>query len=432
MRAYNSRVSASVPLPHPRGPLGGYRVLDLADEKGQLCARLLGELGADVIKVEPREGHATRANGPFYRDEAGRESSLWWWAMNAGKRSVTCEPRVAAGRELLHRLAAAADAIVETSAPASEEARAHGADPHALMRANPGAVVVSVTNFGQSGPLRDLPATDIVASAMGGHMYLNGGDECGPVRTTVPQAYAQANAQAAVGAVIALYARGANGGLGQHVDRLHAGGHGERHGQRAADVGPAGREQPRARFGAHDRGAAGAALHPPDGGRLGGGAHLRRPHGAERERHDRLAGGDGRGGAAGFAALARAAGDGGAAGGGRAGPADGDAGALLPPAPQGRAGGGAQARGAGWAPVYGPREIVECEQLAARDYWVRVRHDDIGESFVYPGAPFILSRTPWKQRGRAPHVGEHNDDVYGDLLGIDAGERARLRRAMAV
>jgi crotonobetainyl-CoA:carnitine CoA-transferase CaiB-like acyl-CoA transferase len=88
-----------VPLPHPRGPLAGYRVLDFADEKGQLCARLLGELGADVIKVEPpREGDATRQKGPFYRGEQGPETSLYWWAMNAGKRSVTAQLKLEAGR----------------------------------------------------------------------------------------------------------------------------------------------------------------------------------------------------------------------------------------------------------------------------------------------------------------------------------------------
>ena len=93
---------------------------------------------------------------------------------------------------------------------------------------------------------------------------------------------------------------------------------------------------------------------------------------------------------------------------------------------------GAQERGAGWAPVYSPGDIVECEQLAARDYWIRVPHEDLGESFVYPGAPFILAKTPWKQRGRAPHVGEHNEAVYGELLGLEAAEIARLRRTMVI
>ena len=72
----------------------------------------------------------------------------------------------------------------------------------------------------------------------------------------------------------------------------------------------------------------------------------------------------------------------------------------------------AQRRGAGWAPIFSPGDIVDSEHLAARDYWVRVQHEDLGESFVYPGAPFRMSETPWQQRGRAPHVGEHNAEIY--------------------
>ena len=92
----------------------------------------------------------------------------------------------------------------------------------------------------------------------------------------------------------------------------------------------------------------------------------------------------------------------------------------------------AQTRGAGWAPVFTPREIVDSKQLAARDYWVSVRHEDIGESFIYPGAPFKLSQTPWKQRGRAPHAGEHNSAVYGELLGLDEAAVRRLRMKMVI
>src|SRR5205814_2199710 len=96
-----------VPLPHPYGPLAGYRVLDLADEKGQLCGRLLGEMGADVFKVEPPTGDRTRTNGPFFNAESGPDSSLWWWVMNAGKRSLTCDLEQEAGRNLFRELVAA-------------------------------------------------------------------------------------------------------------------------------------------------------------------------------------------------------------------------------------------------------------------------------------------------------------------------------------
>ena len=419
-----------VPLPHPDGPLAGYRVIDLADEKGQLCARLLAELGADVIKVEPRAGDRTRANGPFFRDEEGRESSLYWWAMNAGKRSVTCEMRLEAGRDLFHRLVAGADAVIETSAPGT--AKEIGADPRTLAKVNPGAVIVSITNYGQTGPARNLPASDIVGSAMGGHMYLNGSDEHGPVRTTAPQSYAQVNLQAAVGAVIALYARGANDGLGQHVDvsMQEAMANAMDNAQQTWDIlqinnrGPGsgrmvgGRVGPRYIYETADGWVAALGL----GGLIGANSAvmidwldqtgeagpLTAPHWRERlsvvqpleEGEQELVVG------------------------------------LLQKFCRTRRKDDlvreAQARGAGWAPVYSPREIVESDQLAARDYWVQVRHEDIGETFVYPGAPWKLSGTPWKQRGRAPHLGEHSAEVYGEVLGLEPDEIAKLRRSMVI
>ena len=419
-----------VPLPHPDGPLTGYRVIDLADEKGQLCARLLAELGADVIKVEPRAGDRTRANGPFFRDEEGRESSLYWWAMNAGKRSVTCELRLEPGRDLFHRLVAGADAVIETSAPGT--AKDTGADPRTLQKVNPGAVVVSITNYGQTGPARNLPATDIVGSATGGHMYLNGSDERGPVRTTAPQAYAQVNLQAAVGAVIALYARGANDGLGQHVDvsMQESMANAMDNAQQTWDIlqinnrGPGsgrmvgGRVGPRYVYETADGWVAalglGGLIGPNSAvmidwlDQTGEAGPLTSPHWRERlsvvqpleEGEQELVVG------------------------------------LLQKFCRTRRKDDlvreAQARGAGWAPVYSPREIVESDQLSARDYWVQVRHEDIGETFVYPGAPWKLSGTPWKQRGRAPHLGEHTAEVYGEVLGLEPDEISKLRRSMVI
>jgi benzylsuccinate CoA-transferase BbsE subunit len=419
-----------VPLPHPGGPLAGYRVLDLADEKGQLCARLLAELGADVIKVEPREGDRTRRNGPFFRGEQGPATSLYWWAMNAGKRSVTCELRLAEGRELARRLAAACDMVIETFPPG--RARELGLDYRSLSALNEGLIQLSITNFGQTGPYRNLKATDIVGSAMGGHMHLNGDDEHGPVRTTAPQAYAQVNVQAAVGAAIALYARGADGGLGQHVDVSM-----QEAMSNAMDAAQATWDILRVNW---------------------RGPGLRRSSGATLTAKYLYEASDGW-----VAALSA---------GGLIGPnanamvdwldETGEAGPLaapefreklVTPVPLGEDERAvveetlaafcrkrkkedlvaeAQRRNGGWAPIFSPHEIVESKQLAARDYWVRVRHDDIGESFVYPGAPFRLSETPWQQRGRAPAIGEHNEQVYGQLLGLDAAELRRLRARMVI
>ncbi|MFN0096183.1 MAG: CaiB/BaiF CoA transferase family protein [Dehalococcoidia bacterium] len=424
-------MTAPLPIPHPPGPLAGYRVLDFADEKGQLCARLLGELGADVIKVEPpREGDPTRAKGPFYKGEAGKERSLLWWAMNAGKRSATCQLKLAAGRELMHRLVATADIVIETNQPG--EAAALGLDYRSIRQANPAAVLVSITNFGQTGPYKSWQATDLVAVAMGGQMHLNGSAERGPVRCAAPQALVQANAQAAVGALTALYARGAGDGQGQHVDvsMQEAVANTMDNAQATWDIrginfsGPGlrrnntGYTTPRYLFECADGwvaalqagglvGASSGAIidwlaaagedngldTPEWRARL---AEVRPLDEAERNRVDATM--------AAFCKTRKKV-------------------ELVTEA---------QRRNAGWAPVFTPREIVESEHLAAREYWIAVPHEDLGETFLYPGAPWKLEKTPWAQRGRAPHVGEHNADVYGGLLGASEAELKQWRARMVI
>ncbi len=414
---------------HP-GPLAGYRILDLADEKGQLCARLLGELGAEVIKIEPREGDPTRANGPFFRGDPGPEMSVYWWAMNAGKRSITCELRLEPGRDLFRQLIAQSDILIETSMPG--EMAALGLDYTALREVNPSLVMVSITNFGQTGPYCGWQATDIVGSAMGGHMYLNGDEEHGPLRTTAPQAYTQVNFQAAVGAMTALYARGVNDGLGQHVDvsmqesmtvamdnnqpiwdikRINP----RRPGLRRNNAGVLGA---RYLFETSDGWltalSAGGLIGPGAGAIIDWLAESGEARGLNSPRwREKLT-------------------------------------TLTPLEPAELAHleetmslfcrtrekealvAEAQRRGAGWAPVFGPRELVESKQLAAREYWVRVTHEDIGESFIYPGAPFKLSATPWTQGGRAPHIGEHNEQIYGGLLGLEPADLRRLKMKMVL
>ena len=425
-----------VPFPHEAGPLAGYRVLDFADEKGQLCARVLGELGADVIKVEPRDGDQTRQNGPFFKGESGENASLYWWAMNAGKRSVTCELRLEPGRDLARRLAASSDIVIETWKPG--QAAEYGLDYDTLAALNPGVILVSISNFGQTGPYSQLEATDIVAAAMGGHMHLNGDPEHGPVRVTAPQSYAQVNFQAAVGAMVALYARGVNDGVGQHVDvsmqeavsntmdnaqaiwdirHVNATGPGVRRSGASAPGAKEGALGLRYLYETSDGWVTALAA----GGLVGPGASVIIDWFASEGEAMGLDSPDWR------TKLT----------------------SLQPLTEQERAYieevlsrfckarkkedlvARAQAHGAGWAPVFSPREIVDSKQLAGRDYWVRVHHDDIGESFIYPGAPFKLSETPWAQRGRAPRPGEHNDQVYAEL-GLDAAELKRLRMRMVV
>jgi len=411
------------------GPLSGYRVLDLTDAKGQLCGRLLGELGADVIKVEPRGGDPARDLGPFYRSQEGPEHSLWWWAMNAGKRSITCELRLEAGRELLRRLVEGTDILIETFVPGS--AREMSLDYAALAERNAGIVVVSITPFGLDGPYSGWAATDIVASAMGGHMYLNGDEENGPVRSLPPQAYAQVSAQSAVGALVALYGRAAREGRGQHVDVS------------AQEAMTLAMDNAQQTWDIRRVNISGPGLRRNVGGFIG----MRYLY----ETADGWVAALQAGGLVGPNANAMIDW---LAEGGEAGELDDPAwrrkltaqepltdgekalveermAAFCRPRRKLELVEGAQSRGAGWAPVFTPADLVESRHLREREYWIRVQHEDLGESFIYPGPPFRLSQTPWKQRGRAPHIGEHNAEIYEEI-GLSPQDLRRLKLRMVV
>ncbi len=105
------------PNPEAKGPLSGLRVLELADEKGQFCGKLMADLGADLIKVEPPGGQSTRTVGPFFNDIPHPERSLSFWHYNTSKRGITLNLETADGRGLFRRLAASADVILETFPP---------------------------------------------------------------------------------------------------------------------------------------------------------------------------------------------------------------------------------------------------------------------------------------------------------------------------
>ncbi len=195
--------------------LSPYRVLDLADERGDFCARILADLGADVIKVEPPGGAPGRLTGPFLDDVPHPERSLSWWAANRGKRSVTLDIATAEGRDRVRALAAGADIFVESAAPGAMAALGLGYDD--LKALNPALIYVSITPYGQDGPKAAWAATDLTVLASGGPLVLTGDDDRAPVRVGVPQGFAQAAGDAAGGAILALLER-ARSGLGQHVD----------------------------------------------------------------------------------------------------------------------------------------------------------------------------------------------------------------------
>ena len=198
------------------GPfLSPYRVLDLTDERGILCGKILADLGADVVQVEPPGGSAARNIGPFYHNEVHPEKSLFWWAYAANKRGITLNLHTADGAELLKGLVKDAHFLIESFPPGYLEGLGLGYEE--LRAMNPGLVMVSITPFGQDGPYAGYKAPDIVGMAMGGLMYLTGDPDRAPVRVGFPQFHLHGSAAAAAGAMIAHTHRALTG-EGQHVD----------------------------------------------------------------------------------------------------------------------------------------------------------------------------------------------------------------------
>ena len=195
--------------------LSSYRVLDLTDRQGMFCGYVLAHLGAEVIAIEPPGGSEARFAPPFRGDTGGREDGLWWQAYARGKSSCVLDLASAAGRERFGELAAGADFVIE-SFPAAQ-ARALGVDYETLAAGNPSLIVVSVSPFGRTGPKADWPATDLTVWASSGAQILAGDSDRAPVRTSVPQSFLHAGADAAAAALIALQERHRSG-LGQHVD----------------------------------------------------------------------------------------------------------------------------------------------------------------------------------------------------------------------
>jgi crotonobetainyl-CoA:carnitine CoA-transferase CaiB-like acyl-CoA transferase len=195
--------------------LNGCRVLDLTTERGLLCGQILGDLGADVIKIEPPGGSAVRTLEPFFADEPGPERSVYWWAYNRNKRGVTLDLARDEGRGLLRKLVANADILIESDNPG--DLAKYGLGYADLSAINPALVYVSITPFGQDGPKATYADSDLIVMAASGVLILSGDDDRPPLRMSVPQAYLHACADAAGAALIAYYDR-LHTGLGQHVD----------------------------------------------------------------------------------------------------------------------------------------------------------------------------------------------------------------------
>jgi crotonobetainyl-CoA:carnitine CoA-transferase CaiB-like acyl-CoA transferase len=418
-----------------RAALGDVRILDLTDEIGVYCTKLLADLGADVIRVENPKGDPVRRRGPFFHGRAEPELSLFHFHFNTSKRSITLNLGSTDGRNLFRKLVRTADVVVETSPPGYLANL--GLDYASLKEINPGLILASITGFGQDGPYRQYKAPDIVGVAMGGLMYLGGNPGEPPFYPGAFQGYHLASTDAAIGILLALYHRDLTG-EGQQVDISMQESVCEaiEYGAVVWDLMKTLRKRTGRRvyrdwdevFPCQD----GYILCSPLGG--GGWEKI-------------LAWMDSEGMAADlkeplYQAALKVMAWGGV-----------DR-AVLPPDidremltkdPQIVAHieevwqaflmahtreelyRGCQERDVRLMPVYNARDITEDPQLIDREFFVEVQHPELKTPLKYAGAPYRLSATPWQVSQRAPLAGEHNLEIYQGELGLSTSELVALK-----
>jgi crotonobetainyl-CoA:carnitine CoA-transferase CaiB-like acyl-CoA transferase len=411
------------------GLLSPYRVLDLTDERGILCAKILADLGADVIQIEPPGGSSARRVGPFYHDDAHPERSLFWWSYAANKRSITLNLSSRDGRALLKRLVPSAHFLIESFPPGHMERLGLGYDELAAI--NPALIVVSVTPFGQDGPYAHYHASDLNGMGMAGFMYVTGDPDRPPARVGVPHFYLHGAAAGATGAMIA-HAQRVLTGRGQRVDVSC---------QEAVARTLASAPQLFAientvirRQGSYRQTGDTTFMRitwPCKDGfvnfQLSGGAGAGRSVNSliqwmeeEGLGDSSLLGLDWT--TLGYGMITKELLE-----------------RVVPPVERflmshtkAELFEGAVKRRILLFPVATAGDIMRNSQLQARGYFRQVAHPDLATTITYPG-PFVRAgATPIELRRLAPKVGEHNTEIYLDDLGLTREELARLREAGAI
>lgn len=199
-------------------PYSGLKVIELSDDiSGDYLGRLFSEFGADVLKVEPPEGAATRHIGPWAGGKADPEHSLTFWLYNTDKSSLVLDLKGEAAGERFGALLGEADIFIAALPPA--RLADLGIDPEALSQTYPRLIVVVITPFGLTGPWKDYRHNNLTALAAGGPLHMCGYDDHSlpPVNPGGPQAFHTATAFAQIGTLAALIEREATG-LGQVLD----------------------------------------------------------------------------------------------------------------------------------------------------------------------------------------------------------------------
>ncbi len=426
----------TAPLAEPPGPLVGLRVVELGGSNGQYCGKLLADAGADVIKVEPPAGDAARRVGPFAGDTPDPNRSLFFWYYNTNKRGVTLNLEHPDGSRLLRKLLVRADIVVDSFPPGHLDGLGLGYDALTAEDVlSPSVIYTAVTPFGRTGPWRDFKATDLIQLALGGVMASCGYDDVPGAPPIRPEGYHAANmggVYAFIGTLIALRHRDLTG-EGQLLDvSIHEACACTTEGAfpnweyfRRVVLRQTGRHAgatPTSRW----------QFHTTDGGYLNiiGGGIPRNPvswkplldwmeaKGKVEDLRD--------------PAYDNVISENPYERGDKARHVNDVIGRFVESLTTEEAYRGGQKLHMPWGPVRSPEENVHDPHWHDRGFFVEVEHPELGRKVTYPGAPYRLTRSPWRLRRRAPLLGEDNVAVYTGDLGLTRDELKVLFEAGVV
>ena len=407
--------------------LGSYRVLDLTDEKGFLCGKILADMGADVIKIEKPGGDKSRNLGPFYHEMPDPEKNLFWFAYNLNKRGITLDIESRDGQQIFKKLVKTADFVIESFPP--EYLDGLGLGYTVLSEINPRMIMTSITPFGLDGPYKNYKASDIVVMAMGGLMYITGNPDQPPLTISLPQAFLLTSAHGAAASMVAHFYRETSG-EGQHVDvsaqecvlweianaiplwELN------QTILRRAGSYMAGRwagTKQRLLWKCQD----GYVLFYILGGAFGKKTNRAIVKWMEDEnmapeylKNFDWAIFDMANQTQEMQNLIEA-----------------PIASLFLKHTKNELYDEALKRGIMLCPVCTSKDIIDNAQLKAREFWVDIIHPELKTNVTYPGTFAKLSQTPLTFRYRAPLIGEHNLEIYQGELGLSRSELADLRHA---
>ena len=409
------------------GPLAGLRVLELTSEHAQFCGKLMADLGADVIKIEPPGGQETRNVGPFLDDEINPERSLYFWHYNTSKRGVTLDLNTPSGQDIFRKLAATAGVILESFPPGHLSSLGLGFE--SLSKDNPELIMCSVTPFGQDGPWRDYQTSDLLHLAAGGQMASSGYDvedipNAPPIAPGGGNAWHIVSHYSYIAILGALYHRDFTG-EGQYIDvsvheacslttegaiaiylstgevvRRHTGRHA------SADMSP-GIQHATNDGGYINTTRSGSNLTPARIKVLGewmDGYGLAQDLLDEKYQDPAVVEVSGQH----FADVLKN---------------------FFANMPLVEAYEGGQELNFPWGAIRTMEEIMGDPHLQDREFFVSVKHPELEREFTYPGPAAIYNESPWKISRRAPLIGEHNQEILGKELGLSGSDLEALSKS---